>query len=205
MGSFEAETHEKELRQWKSIAEQKHQEYLSRVQQEEERRRKEELEEFEKRVSYVHERVRGIERREMRRKRHAEQAEVDRIEKRKQDREDRARLRIAGYEANERTLMGREDTRSWWMRYDENDRMIQARERENMFNEELEQTAIDSFWGFATAARLAQEALERKQAAYDALVEQMRIKCIQAHIVKPTKWEAKHKVFKDVFTGKPIT
>ncbi len=192
------------MKEWKEEGLAGHEKHLQRVQEEKEKKEMEDRRIFNEQVKYVNDKLLDRERREMRERRHREQAEVDRVEKRAEDRAARRRAKIAGYEAAEREIMAVEDLRSWWYRYDENELIIRTRERENMWNEEMEQTEIDAFWGFFTAAKLKQEALERAQKAYDETVEKYRVNCIHARVIKPYDWEIKEKVHKDVFTGEVI-
>lgn len=204
LSTFVAQDNFKLLRHWKEEGAAGHERYLERVQYETDMKKISEQQLFEERCKYVNDRIRDIQRKEMRARRHKEQMEVDRIEKRHEDRENRRRLRIAGYEAAERDLMKYEDEQGWWSRYHANERIIYMRERENMFNEELEQTQIDSFWGINTHLMQQQAEIERKAKLYDMKVEEMRVKCIHARVVKPYAWEVKEKVHLDVFTGDVI-
>ena len=69
------------------------------------------------------------------------------MEKRKNDKLNRRQKKVELYFESERDIMISEDDRSYKLRHYnwECERII--RERENMFNEEREQTDVDRFWG----------------------------------------------------------
>ena len=100
--------------------------------------------------------------------------------------------------------MDYEDEQGWWSRYHANEMLLYTVERENMFNEELEQTQIDRFWGINTNLMAEQAEVERKAKLYDIKVEQMRVKCIHARVLKPFEWEIKDKIHIDMFSGDVI-
>ena len=194
-----------ELNAWRIDANESHQMYMKKVADEAEARRKEAQRIHEERVEYVNDRIRNIHHRQQQEHRHCEQKEIDRIEKRKDDRLERKAARIAGYEAKERELMKEEDVQGWWMRYHANEYILYTREAQNMYQAELEQTRIDRFWGLLVADEERLAEIARRDKAYADKVEEMRVKCIQAYIIKPYAWESKAKKFHDVFTNDVIT
>jgi len=205
LDTFKTQENLQALTEWKEKGEMGHEEHLRRVERLAREKREKEKSVFEERVDYVGQRIRDINRRNMRERRHREQAEVDRVEKRAEDRIQRKHKRLAGYEARERAHMSYEDEQGWWSRYFAKEAAIAARERENMFNEECEQTAVDNFWGLFTQAMREQQLRELRQKKYEEKVESMRVKCVQSYIIKPYEWEAKDKTIHDFFTDKPIT
>lgn len=192
------------MNDWKQKGLAGHQRYLDRTAKEAADKRAEELKKYQETVSYVEARTRELNRKHQRNVRHNEQAEADRIELRKLQREERRAKRIAGYETRERAEMSIEDKHSAQYRFFmwETARILE--ERENMWNEECDQTEVDNFWGFPTDARRQAEERDRLKKIYDDHVEVMRVKCVEAQLIRPTEWEVSNKVYKDFYSNKTL-
>lgn len=79
------------------------------------------------------------------------------------------------------------------------------RERTDMFEEELDQTEEDRFWGIDNWNYAQRLELERKAALYSAEVERMRVLLVKSKIIKPELQEVKDKVYRDRLTGKVLS
>jgi hypothetical protein len=79
------------------------------------------------------------------------------------------------------------------------------RERTDMFEEEMDQTEEDRYWGIDNWNQRRREELERKAALYAAEVETMRVLLVKAKIIKPELQEVKDKVYRDRITGKVLS
>jgi hypothetical protein len=193
-----------ELEKWKEEGLEGHERHLERTAKIAAEKRAVELAQYHEQVTYVENRSRDLNRKYQRNLRHSEQAEADRLELRKLQKEERRAKRIAGYEAAETSVMMFEDQRSAQHRFFiwETARILE--ERENMFNEELDQTEVDNFWGFPTDARLKAEERDRQQYLYNCEVDNMRVKCVEAQIIRPYGWEADQKLYRDFYSHKPL-
>jgi len=78
----------------------------------------------------------------------AEKAEKQRLINRYEDRMQRRAKRFEDYLNHEREHMKFEDVRSYLFRDYEWQLLHEQQEREDMFNEEMDQTEVDRFWGF---------------------------------------------------------
>lgn len=103
----------------------------------------------------------------------AQLREVDRVERRKDDRLRRREARFQKYLEAECQHMMHEDWRSYQLR----DYLWQCaneeREREGMFNAELDQTEVDSFWGLDIFERKKNEEELRLRKLYEIKVREM--------------------------------
>jgi hypothetical protein len=99
-------------------------------------------------------------------------------------------MRIAGYEAAERALMAIEDEHSLKHRKYMWESQIQSEERENMWHEEMEQCAVDRFWGFEVRSRKKFLEAQRLKEFYDKRTSEMRDMCARSNIIRPFKLDA---------------
>lgn len=109
--------------------------------------REQELEEFNNMKNYVRERIIMMERYHSLQKHISEEYEKNRLYERELAREERRHQRFLKYLEYERSIMEYEDIRSYELREYDYELAREQIERENMFNEELEQCEVDKFWG----------------------------------------------------------
>ena len=203
--TYEPENHYDELVSWKEEALIAHELYLKDQEEIAARMKAAEKEIYDERVSYVQKRLRRIDRKNKLLQRQLELEEENRLERRAAERLARKALRIAGYEAAERVLMEVEDVHSRNRQLYEFEQLLIYREREAMFEEEMEQRAEDNFWGLENEERRRQERIATLKKFYEDKQEYMRQQLIMTKAIRPFELEAKYKVFRDPLTGEVLT
>lgn len=178
------------LKNWKVEAQAAHAEYLKDCAVIEKKQRDAEFVEFQQHVLYVDRREKRMARKEELLKRQLEIEEQARLDRRAADRDARKAMRIAGYEAAERALMASEDEFSLKLRFYMWERDVQGMEREQMWNEEMEQCAVDRFWGFEVMSNKAFLEAQRLKEFYDKRTQEMRELCARSNIIRPFKLDA---------------
>jgi hypothetical protein len=132
---------------WKIIA----MDSLERLKEKEAERKRQlrdqELKEYDTLKNYVRERIITMERYHSQQRHISEEFEKNRLYERQLARQERQQEKFQLYLQYEQQCMGFEDYRSYRLRELYYEQIRENVERENMFNEELEQTEIDKFWG----------------------------------------------------------
>jgi hypothetical protein len=187
---------------WKNQTQYLHKAYLNKLElQREEEKEKRRLEAIELN-RYLQERAYLAGRANRLRLNEMEQIEEDRLAQRKLEKEQRRLQKLKDGERRQCVLMCAEDRYSFRQRYHEEDLRLQKRECEGMFQAELEQTKIDSFWGIPTAIRNAKNAQATELLSWQSTVDEYRKLCIQVRIIRP--YPSEYGEYRDKFTGKKI-
>ena len=198
---YEPENHFDMLCNWKEEAVTAHELYLKDQEEIAARKKAADDEIYNERLAYVQKRLRRIDRKNKLLQRQLELDEENRIEKRAAERLARKALRIAGYEAAERVLMEVEDVHSRNRQLYEFEQLLIFREREAMFEEEMEQRAEDNFWGLENEELRRLERIAALKKFYEDKQEYMRQQLILTKAIRPFEIETKYKVFRDPLTG----
>jgi hypothetical protein len=127
----------------------------------------------------------------------AEREEDERINRRAEDKKQRKLARIARYEEIERSLMEAEDFLSAQFRMDKWEAIREAHERDEMYNEELDQTEVDRFWGFDLYEEKKKAELDRLRQFYVNRVKQTNEKLAYAKVVNKYAIEADNILARD--------
>jgi len=202
--SYEPENHFDKLCNWKEEALTAHELYLKDQEEIAARKKAAENEIYNERLAYVQKRLRRIDRKNKLLQRQLELDEENRIEKRAAERLARKALRIAGYEAAERVLMEVEDVHSRNRQLYEFEQLLIYREREAMFEEEMEQRAEDNFWGLENEELRRLERIAALKKFYEDKQEYMRQQLILTKAIRPFEIETKYKVFRDPLTNEVL-
>lgn len=169
---------------WKVISEEMTKRIRQKQEEEKKARRAKELEELQTLRNYVHERIITMERYHTQRQHIAEEYEKNRLFEREMAKEARRKLRFEQYLQYERGCMAEEDYRSYLYREYYHEQQREWSEREAMFNEELEQTEIDRFWGFDSFHHRFRREEDR---LHDVYIQQLREKNHQLYLMQCTK------------------
>ena len=135
-------------------------------------------------VEYVDERLQSLDRKAHRKKMNGLIEEERRLAQRHRDKAHRRAARLRATEMKETELMILEDRRSHSMRSYLLERIRESCELTEMRKQETIQCLVDKFWGIDLAERLRREEAERKRRAYEELVEEYRVLCVQTKIIQ---------------------
>lgn len=185
------------IKVWKTKADQKIQEYHDRKEREAAEKREAELREYIKLKDYVNERTRLFRRREKQMELMSLQEEADRVERRKADKTRVKEEKFQKYLECERLSMTMEDEYSYKRRFFEWECDQIAREREDMFNAECEQTDIDRFWGFEVYERRINEEEKRLRHFYEQKVLRLNQELVVQKTTLPFKKHVKSIIIND--------
>ncbi len=169
-----------------------HNEFLREQRELERRRREANTKECEDLRDYVDNRILRLNRARLRMVYQQEREEDERITRRAEERRQRREERIARYEAIERGFMEAEDFLAAQCRIDDWERAREATERENMYNEEMDQREVDRFWGLDLFEANKRAELERLRQFYVERVKKTNEKLMFAKVVNEFSVEADH-------------
>lgn len=176
------------LNKWKTellLAQQEYEFDLAEIAR---KKREAELKQYEERILYIASRTERLKRKQELMRRTLILEEEARIDRRAAEKAARRALRIAGYEKAERELMEIEDDRSYKLRFYTWECGLAELERENMWNEECDQCAVDRFWGLDLYQAELDAHAAKVRKYYEERVEFMKIKCQIAKIIAPDRF-----------------
>lgn len=134
--------------------------------------------------SYVYDKTCELEENAQLRRAEAVRLEQERLLNRQLDRENRREQRYLQYLLKERQHMNYEDYRSYQLRDYSWQCEHEQNEREGMFNEELNQTEVDRFWGLDLFVRRQYEEEARLRQLYAVKVEKLNSILVKTRAVK---------------------
>lgn len=175
-----------QLQQWRDEADEKSAAYRHKQAQLRAAAREKELRELHALKDYVNERSKVFRRRHKQMELLAQQEERDRVERRLGDREQRRQAKFAQYLEAERAHMAAEDSRAYGVRLLAWETAQIEREREDMFNAQLEQTEVDRFWGLDLFERSLGAEEQRLKAAYERKVVALNQQMASMHAALPS-------------------
>jgi len=171
----------KELKETTMRREQERHKRLADIERAERIHKQKELRELR---SYVYDKMCELEENAQLRRAEAIRLEQERLLNRQLDRERRREQRYLLYLLKEQQHMNYEDYRSYQLRDYRWQCEHEQNERENMFNEELNQTEVDRFWGLDLFIRRQYEEESRLRQLYSDKVFQLNSILVKTRAVK---------------------